>query len=62
MTNPMDLTDFLDSISSPALKAVAAHWQEAGATRIPSWNDIRPSAVAAQLPIIWAYNRLNYWR
>lgn len=51
----MDLAPFLNSISSPALKVVVAHWQEAGANPIPSWNDIRPAAIAAQLPIIWAY-------
>ncbi len=44
-----------DSIASPALKLIAAHWFEAGCGRIPRWKDINPAAIAGQLPIIWSY-------
>ena len=47
---------FFDAIGSADLKQIAAHWREAkGARSMPSWNDIRPSAIAAQLPIFWSY-------
>jgi hypothetical protein len=47
---------FQQSITSPDLKIIAAHWDEARGTRLmPAWNDIRPSAIARQLPIVWCY-------
>jgi hypothetical protein len=52
----MSLQAFGDSILSPDLRAVAAHWREArGTRRMPSWSDLRPSAIAKQLPLLWAY-------
>lgn len=52
----MDFAAFCDSISSPALKAVAKHWHEArNDRRMPRWKDIQPRAIAAQLPIVWSY-------
>jgi len=47
----------LDSaIESPALKAVAAHWNAArNGTLMPSWQRLRPAQIAQQLSIIWAY-------
>jgi hypothetical protein len=48
---------FEEAISSAALKQVARHWRElCGAGRLPSWNDIRPAAIKAQLPIVWCYD------
>lgn len=47
---------FHAAIVSPALKRVAAHWNDARATRrMPGWSDIRPAAIAGQLPIVWSY-------
>lgn len=44
------------AIESPALKAVAAHWQAArNGAQMPSWQRLRPSQIAPQLSIIWAY-------
>ncbi len=50
------LDTFLDSIASPALKAVASHWLAARGDRLmPSWQQIKPSQIAPHLPILWAY-------
>ena len=52
----MSFEAFETVIVSPALKAVARHWNEARGSRgMPGWSDIKPSAIAAQLPIVWAY-------
>src|SRR6185437_11593911 len=47
--------ELLKSIASPALKAVAEHWFSArGEKRMPSWSDLSPKAMAAQLPLVWS--------
>lgn len=52
----MSFEIFEATIVSPALKAVARHWNQArGARKMPAWSDIKPSAIAAHLPIVWAY-------
>lgn len=52
----MSFSEFEAAIVSSALKTVARHWNEArGARRMPGWNDIKPSAIAAHLPIVWSY-------
>lgn len=52
----MSFADFAASIVSPDLKRVAMHWDEArGARLLPAWRDIRPAAIAPQLPLVWAY-------
>jgi len=52
----MSFAEFERSIESVNLKAVAAHWNAArGANLMPSWSDIRPAAIAKQLPILWSY-------
>ena len=49
--------DFLDTISSPALKDVARHWREiCPADQLPGWKDIRPAAIKKHLPIVWCYD------
>jgi hypothetical protein len=51
-----DFSEFLGSISSPSLSAIAAHWVEVrGERAMPSWNDLRPQSLARHLPIIWSY-------
>jgi hypothetical protein len=51
-----DFLAFVGSIVSPALKQVALHWNEArDGRKMPAWSDIKPSAIKAQLPIVWAY-------
>jgi len=48
--------DFRAMLTAPALQAVAAHWHEArGARLMPSWAQLRPSRIAASLPIIWTF-------
>jgi hypothetical protein len=52
----MSFEDFRASIASERLRNVAEHWRSAkGARRMPGWKDIRPSRIAAELPLIWTY-------
>jgi hypothetical protein len=52
----MGFEAFERAIVSPALKAVARHWNEVrGAQRMPAWADIKPGAIALHLPIVWSY-------
>lgn len=52
----MGFDAFFSSICSGDLKKVAQHWHDARTSRVmPAWKEIRPSAVAAQLPLIWVY-------
>jgi len=52
----MSFEQFQRAIVSPALKNVAAHWNAARRDRlVPAWSDIRPAAIAPQLPIVWSY-------
>jgi hypothetical protein len=52
----MDFSEFCQQISTPSLGVVARHWNEVrGSKRMPSWEDLRPKAIAAQLPIVWSY-------
>lgn len=47
---------FFDAIVCPDLRKIAEHWRAARGTRaMPGWSDIRPSAIASQLPIVWSY-------
>lgn len=52
----MNFLEFCQSIASPALRAVALHWHEArGNKTMPAWADLNPKAIAAYLPLVWAY-------
>lgn len=52
----MSFDAFLGSIASERLRNVALHWQAARDSHLlPAWSDIRPSAIAAELSLIWAY-------
>jgi hypothetical protein len=52
----MSFSDFCAQIATPSLLAVAVHWNDArGSKTMPSWEDLRPKAIAAQLPIVWSY-------
>lgn len=52
----MDTLEFCQSIELPALRAVALHWHEVrGTKKMPSWENIRPKAIAPHLPVVWAY-------
>jgi hypothetical protein len=52
----MSFEDFARAIASPELKHIAQHWDERrGLREMPSWDDIRPSQIAAQLPYLWVY-------
>ena len=50
-------TAFENTISSASLKEVARHWREiCKVSPLPSWKDIRPSAIKNHLPIVWSYD------
>jgi hypothetical protein len=52
----MDFPNLCQSIASPALRAVALHWDKVrGAKKMPSWEDLRPKEIARYLPLVWAY-------
>ena len=56
------LSEFIALISTPSLKAVAAHWDAVrGARRMPSWEDLQPKAIGSQLAIAWSlkYDRAD---
>lgn len=47
---------FLAAISAEPLKLVAEHWAAVrGGRSVPGWRDIRPSAIAPQLSILWSW-------
>lgn len=52
----MHFANFRQAIASPALQAVAAHWDSLrGDGRLPSWEMLRPSEIAPHLSLIWAF-------
>jgi len=52
----MSAEDFLADIESPQLRVLLHHWLEVrGQRRMPSWHDIRPTTIKAQLPIVWSW-------
>lgn len=56
MPQKTDFAGFLRQVESEKLRAVAQAWDQARAGRLmPSFRALRPSSIAAQLPIIWIY-------
>ena len=52
----MQFADFRQTIVSPALQTIAAHWDAVrGDGRLPSWEMLRPSEIAPHLSMVWAY-------
>lgn len=52
----MAYSRFFEAIASPALRAVASHWNDVRGDRVmPAWEDLKPSAIAGQLSIIWVF-------
>lgn len=52
----MAFETFLAAVSAEPLRQVALHWAAARGDRpVPRWQDIRPSAIAAALPVLWAW-------
>jgi hypothetical protein len=52
----MSYERFRRSIEEPALIAVAEHWNAARSDRrMPSWQDIDPTAIREHLPIVWSW-------
>lgn len=52
----MSFEAFVSSIVSKDLRNIALHWNDARGDRLmPGWGNIRPSKIAAQLPLLWTY-------
>jgi hypothetical protein len=52
-----DFRSFIDQVESERLCAVARHWDQARIDgQMPSFAQLRPATIAAQLPIIWVYS------
>jgi hypothetical protein len=50
-------SEFKGRISSPALQAIAEHWQLVRADKtMPAWSDLSPSALSSHLKRLWAFN------
>jgi hypothetical protein len=53
---PGGFSGFRNRIASPALRAIADHWQQARAGKaMPGWSDLSPSALAAHLKQLWVF-------
>jgi hypothetical protein len=49
--------NFVSRIKSPALRAVARHWNQArGDRQMPSWDEIKLDTLGPQLGRIWAFD------
>jgi hypothetical protein len=56
------LSEFIQLVSAPSLRAVARHWDDVRRTRLmPCWEDLQPKAIGSQLAIAWSlrYDRTN---
>ena len=52
----MIFPEFESGIQSPALREVAAHWNEARRDRrMPAWSDIKPTRIAHHLSLVWSF-------
>lgn len=52
----MTFQAFEQSVAAEPLKRVIRHWNAVrGGRAVPEWSDIRPSALVAQLSIIWSW-------
>jgi hypothetical protein len=52
----MSFQAFQQSIVSPDLQAIAAHWGDArGTKRMPAFRDIDPVAIGRRLRYVWAW-------
>jgi hypothetical protein len=52
----MSFRDFQDSVISPDLQAIVAHWNAVrGQKRMPAWGDIDPVAIGRRLRYVWAW-------
>lgn len=51
-----DFASFTAGIKSPALRAIAQHWNQARKQeQMPSWSDLSPAVIAPHLGLIWAF-------
>jgi hypothetical protein len=52
----MQFDTFHNALTSPALKAIAAHWHEARQDApMPAWEQLQPGRIAPHLTLVWAY-------
>jgi hypothetical protein len=51
-----DFACFDTKLESPALRAIAGHWNMArGQRKMPAWSDLSPAVMAPHLGLIWAF-------
>ena len=49
--------DFLETIASPALRAVAHHWHQVrGMRAMPGWADLSSSALSPHFKMLWGFH------
>jgi hypothetical protein len=47
---------FRSRIASPALQAIADHWQKVRADRpMPAWSDLSPTQLGSHLKLLWSF-------
>lgn len=52
----MPIDQLLEHLKEPSMQEIARFWDQARAgRRFPAWRDIDPVALAAHLPILWAW-------
>lgn len=53
---PDGFSGFRSKIVSPALQAIADHWQQVRADRpMPSWSDLSPTQLGPHLKLLWSF-------
>jgi len=57
MTGLVGFGEFSKSLTSPALRAVAQHWNEVRGTRpIPAWADLSSTALSPYFKLLWGFD------
>lgn len=53
---PDGFSRFRSAIVSPALKAIADHWQQVRGDRpMPAWSDLSPTSLGPHLKLLWTF-------
>ena len=56
MHGPQGFSGFRNRIVSPALQAIADHWQQVRADRaMPAWSDLSPTHLGPHLKLLWSF-------
>jgi hypothetical protein len=56
MHQPRGFSRFRNRIVSPALRAIADHWQQVRADKaMPAWSDLSPTHLGPHLKLLWSF-------